>query len=1417
MAQMGNTINSLGIELVDNSEYALQWAEIERLPTFERLRSSLFDEDDDHRNAIDGEGKKVIDVTKLGDLERRNFIEKLIKHVEDDNLRLLKKIRDRMDKVGVKLPTVEVRYKSLCVEAECDVVHGKPLPTLWNSLKSSIYDFMKLFGYMPHQAKISIIDDVSGVIKPGRMTLLLGSPGCGKTTILKALSGNLDQSLKVTGEVSYNGFKLEEFLPQKTSAYVSQYDLHVPEMTVRETLDFSARCQGVGSRADIMLEISRREKAAGIVPDPDIDTYMKAISVKGLKETLQTDYILKILGLDNCAEILVGSTMRRGISGGQKKRVTTGEMIVGPIKTLFMDEITNGLDISTTFQIVSSLQQLAHLTDATILISLLQPSPETFNLFDDIIIMADGKIVYHGPRESVLEYFEGCGFRCPERKAVAAFLLEVISKNDQEQYWFHSDLPYSFVSVDMFSKKFKESPLGKKLFEGLSEPYDKSRSHKDALCFTKFSVSKWELFRACMSRELILMKRNSFLYIFEASQLAVIAVIVATVFLRTRMDIDILHANYYVGAMYYTLYILVINGILELSMTVIRLPIFYKQKELCFYPAWAYAIPAALLKLPISFVESLIWIFLTYYVIGYSPEFWRFVRQFLLLFQLHVTSLSMFRFLGSVAQTEAAAAVVASIAGLLLMLFSGIMISRDSMPDWIKWGFWASPVTYAEIGLSVNEFLAPRWQKILFTNTTIGRAILESRGLNFDEYFFWISLGTLIGFTLVLNIGFILALSFLKHSKVSRAIISYKQLSSTQNAGHNNGIHLKQRPRSSLPNTESSRGRVVLPFEPLTLTFQDVQYYIDTPLEMRKRGFSQQKLQLLSDITGAFRPGILTALMGVTGAGKTTLLDVLAGRKTNGYIEGEIKINGYPKVQETFARISGYCEQIDIHSPQITIEESLIFSAWLRLAPQIDSKTKTEFVNEVLETIELGEIKDSLVGIPGVSGLSVEQRKRLTIAVELVANPSLIFMDEPTSGLDARAAAIVMRAIKNVADTGRTIVCTIHQPSTEIFESFDELILLKLGGHIIYSGSLAHHSSQVIEYFQGIPGVPKIRDNYNPATWMLEVTSTSAEAQLGVDFAQIYKNSDLYEINKELARQLSIPTPGSSDLHFPTQFAQNGWEQFKFCLWKQNLSYWRSPSFNLTRIIHAIIGSFLFGLIYWNRGNKINNQQNFLDIFGSLTAAVVFFGVSNCTTVLPYVETERTVMYRERFAGMYSPWAYALAQVIIEAPYVCIQTVIFVIITYPMIGYYKSAHKILWFFYNMLCTQMYYSYLGMFLMSLTPIYPIAAIISAACFPMLNLFSGFFVPQPQIPKWWIWLYYLMPSSWTINCLLTSQYGDVHKEVMVFGEMKTISTFLKDYFGFDHDHLATSAIIVAIYPIVFASLFAFFVGKLNFQHR
>ena len=295
---------------------------------------------------------------------------------------------------------------------------------------------------------------------------------------------------------------------------------------------------------------------------------------------------------------------------------------------------------------------------------------------------------------------------------------------------------------------------------------------------------------------------------------------------------------------------------------------------------------------------------------------------------------------------------------------------------------------------------------------------------------------------------------------------------------------------------------------------------------MKTRGIEENRLQPPRDISGAFRPGILTALVGVSGAGKTTLMDVLLGRKTSGYmIEGSISISGYPKNQATFARISGYCEQNDIHSPNITVYESLLFSAWLRLSKEVDIETRKVcyyqtnfhvkhplicsyiptylvrnltfdsykiimqvshalrlfyvvseesiicprtpcimirkisikmtlkqilivynstyylqmFIEEVIELVELDLVRNFLVGLPGIDGLSTEQRKRLTIAVELVANPSIIFMDEPTTGLDARAAAVVMRTVRNTVDTGRTVVCTIHQPSIDIFENFDEV------------------------------------------------------------------------------------------------------------------------------------------------------------------------------------------------------------------------------------------------------------------------------------------------------------------------------------------------------------------------------------------
>ncbi|KAF5932025.1 hypothetical protein HYC85_028196 [Camellia sinensis] len=430
---------------------------------------------------------------------------------------------------------------------------------------------------------------------------------------------------------------------------------------------------------------------------------------------------------------------------------------------------------------------------------------------------------------------------------------------------------------------------------------------------------------------------------------------------------------------------------------------------------------------------------------------------------------------------------------------------------------------------------------------------------------------------------------------------------------------------------------MVLPFTPLAMSFDNVKYFVDMPPEMKEQGVTEDRLQLLREVTGAFRPGVLTALMGVSGARKTILMDVLAGRKTGGYIEGDIRISGFPKIQETFARISGYCEQTDIHSPQVTIRESLIYSAFLRLPKEVIKEEKMVFVDEVMDLVELDNLKDAIVGLPGVTGLSTEQRKRLTIAVELVANPSIIFMDEPTSSLDARAAAIVMRTVRNTVDTGRTVVCTIHQPSIGIFEAFDET---------------KQSSSERVE-----------------------CTSTR----------------------------------------------------------------------NKRPLFHITIFSAQFGAI------PILPMEAVVDLLEK-----------------PRLQPREDVLHLS--CGPYG-WNNFLAgwqkKVITELPFVLVQTVFFSLIVYSMVGFKWAVHEFFWFFFITYISFLYFTYYGMMTVSITPNHQVASILAAAFYALFNLFSGFFIPKPKIPKWWMWYYWICSVAWTVYGLIASQYGDVTDPLQFLG--------------------------------------------------
>ncbi|KAL0031878.1 hypothetical protein WJX79_002852 [Trebouxia sp. C0005] len=1334
---------------------------------------------------------EVIDVKRLTTSQKRLVLSRAMETSGQDNERLLNQIRQRQDRVGLERSKVEIQFTNINYEAEV-LIGSSGLPSVSNSFKNLALSIGKLVGKRSgEKRKMKILKGVTGALKPGRMCLLLGPPGSGKSSLLKILAGKIKNSklVQVNGDILYNGKNFSEFVVERSSGYVEQTDQHYAALTVQETFDFAAWCQGTGYREDELHELLRREKEQGITvtdSDPAVDAYLKA-NAASTPDHIATQTIMKLLGLEVCADTIVGDQLLRGISGGQKKRVTSGEIIVGGKK---------------------------------------------------------GQIVYHGPREEVMPFFNKLGFECPEAKGDADFLQDVTIQKGQAQFRKDKSGKHDYMTVKEMAAAFYQSQKGKSALEAAEAPYKGSQRQTDSLVTTQYGLNWRQALKACMKRELKLVYRDRFNLYSRTFQITYLAFLSATLFIKPGHD-TVQEGQLFLLEIFFAALISTFAGFGKIPETVLALPVFYKQRDNKFFPAWCYALPKTILDLPLSIWEALLWVCIPYFAVGYYKDAGRFWTYWLVLFLTNMASNALFRGCAAVGRDPIIASTVGVLSIFALVFSGGIMLARKLIRGWWIWAYWVSPLAFTVRSLALNEFTTKQWSGPYEydPSITIGEASLAVFDIQTGYWWVWLGVGVLAAYAIVFNLIATVAFTFLsfpqqrpamseeaaaaidadvKSDKASSSKTQQRKVTDSARVDTNGYHHVSGRANgektvdasqvaekeaqgdaavanpgsaygasalgpsagggagavpgnadaqagtgaASTPSqplqtgdaaaagaSESGREQqgLSLPFDPVALVFKDIHYFVKRPDN------KSEELELLKGITGAFRPGVLTALMGASGAGKTTLMDVLADRKTGGRITGEQKLNGRDKIKATLARVMGYVEQNDIHTPALTVVESLKFSANLRLDRNVNKRSEAAFVDNVLELVDMQGLRNALVGMPGVSGLSVEQRKRLTIAVELVSNPSIVFMDEPTSGLDARAAAIVMRSVKNTVRTGRTVVCTIHQPSLEIFQAFDELLLLQRGGSTLYAGALGEDSRDLITYFEKL-GSPRITPGYNPATWMLENTTASVEEKQDISFAEQFLDSELKGQTDQLVDEHSQEN-AYKPIEFKEKYAKSSSRQYLALLKKFSIAYWRTPEYNYIRFITTVILGFVLGTLYWKIGHKRSSEQDVTAVVGAVNATTIFLGALYALNVLPVISVERAVYYRERASFFYHSLPFALAQCTVELPYIFVQACVYSCIVYWCAGLELNVEKFFWFLLFLLLTLDEFTHVGIMSVNVSSNLQIATTVLLTLIPTWNVLSGFYIAKPQIRGWWIWAYYLNPMTWTTYGLVASQLGDV----------------------------------------------------------
>ncbi|RAR08086.1 multidrug resistance protein CDR2 [Stemphylium lycopersici] len=1248
-----------------------------------------------------------------------------------------------------------------------EVDNGKPrkLGVTWKNLtvkgvsndsmfNENVISQLMPFGLGGKKAPLkTIIDNSSGCVKPGEMLLVLGNPGSGCTSLLNILSNHRLGYAEIDGDVSFGSMSSDEAKEYRGQIIMNtEEEIFFPTMSVGATLDFATRM-----------------KVPYKLP-PDIQSSEEYARV-------YKEFLLKSLGIEHTHDTKVGDEYIRGVSGGERKRVSILECLATRGSVFCWDNSTRGLDAGSALDWTKAMRAMTDILGLTTIATLYQAGNGIFEQFDKVLILDEGKQIYYGPREEAVPFMQDLGFLCdpaanqgdfltsvttPDVRAIAEGHEKSFPRNGEEVRAAYERSPiYSQMMAELDYPNTDEARQNTVDFQEM-EARDK---HKSLPKHTAVTTSFYSQVKTAVTRQYQILWGDKPTLIVKQVSTLIQALVAGSLFYAAPDHSAGLFLKG--GALFFCLLYPAYMGLSEVTDSFTGRPVLAKHRSFALHYPAAFVIAQVAVDIPLFLFQMTHFGIVIYFMVGLRNTAEAFFTFWIVIVMSALAMTAFFRMIGAAFPSFDAATKASGLTVSALFMYMGYMIIKQEMKPWFVWIYWINPMAYGFEALLGNEFhdqqvpcvgpnIIPNGPGYMAGEggqacAGVGGARPGATNVSGDDYLgylsykhshLWRNLGILCAwwvFFVAVTIFFTSRWKEMGEGGRGLLIPREKQKKSKHLQPADEESQAVEKPNTS---SDSAKSEDTLTNQLVRntsiFTWKNLTYTVKTPSGDRV---------LLDNVQGFVKPGTLGALMGSSGAGKTTLLDVLAQRKTDGTIHGSIMVDGRD-LPISFQRSAGYVEQMDVHESLSTVREALEFSALLRQSRETPREEKLRYVDTIIDLLQLHDIEHTLIGRPG-AGLSIEQRKRLTIGVELVSKPSiLIFLDEPTSGLDGQAAFSTVRFLRKLAEVGQAVLVTIHQPSAQLFAEFDTLLLLSKGGKTVYFGDIGDNASTVKDYFAG-HGAPCPREA-NPAEHMIEVVSGSLAK--GKDWNKTWLESQQYknmteELDNIIADAASRPPGTVDDGH---EFAAPMWEQVKIVTHRMNVSLFRDTEYVNNKVIMHILLALLNGFTFWMIGDTLGDLQ--LRLFTVFSFIFVAPGVISQLQPL-FIKRRDVYETREKKSKTYHWAPFVTGLIVSELPYLIICAVMYYVCWYFTAGLPGATKYAGSTFFVVLVYEFLYTGIGQMIAAYSPNAVFASLVNPLFVTTLVSFCGVLVPYSQIePFWRYWLYYLDPFNYLMSSLL-----------------------------------------------------------------